>query len=125
VCENKRETSFTSVNFVDMCGETVIRAKLILRVSRLSLELFILIFFLFFFPFPPLLLFQDILDKCLAKRVHRLIIVDSTKRVEGIVSLSDILRFFLGYYFFPPPPPPPPLCFFRIASHECYEICLS
>lgn len=39
---------------------------------------------------------KDILDKCLAKRVHRLIIVDSTKRVEGIVSLSDILRFFLG-----------------------------
>eukprot|EP00026_Physarum_polycephalum_P007921 Phypoly_transcript_07992.p1 GENE.Phypoly_transcript_07992~~Phypoly_transcript_07992.p1 ORF type:complete len:464 (-),score=57.50 Phypoly_transcript_07992:176-1567(-) len=42
---------------------------------------------------------KDILDKCLAKRVHRLIIVDSTKRVEGIVSLSDILRFFLGYSY--------------------------
>lgn len=39
---------------------------------------------------------KDILDKCLTKRVHRLIIVDSTKRVEGIVSLSDILRFFLA-----------------------------
>lgn len=38
---------------------------------------------------------KDILERCLLRRVHRLICVDSTKRVEGIVSLSDILRFFL------------------------------
>jgi 5'-AMP-activated protein kinase regulatory gamma subunit len=45
---------------------------------------------------------KDILDKCLAKRVHRLIIVDSTKRVEGIVSLSDIfsvLRLYVQRYW--------------------------
>lgn len=38
---------------------------------------------------------KEVIDKCIFKRVHRLICVDSTKRVEGIVSLSDILKFFL------------------------------
>jgi len=38
---------------------------------------------------------KDVLEKCIYRRVHRLICVDSTGRIEGIVSLSDILKFFL------------------------------
>lgn len=39
---------------------------------------------------------KDILDRCITKRVHRLICVDGTRRVEGIVSLSDILKYLTG-----------------------------
>jgi len=38
---------------------------------------------------------KDVLEKCIYRRVHRLICTDSTRRIEGIVSLSDILKFFL------------------------------
>eukprot|EP01112_Ceratiomyxa_fruticulosa_P021874 TRINITY_DN7850_c1_g1_i1.p1 TRINITY_DN7850_c1_g1~~TRINITY_DN7850_c1_g1_i1.p1 ORF type:complete len:685 (-),score=139.80 TRINITY_DN7850_c1_g1_i1:85-2139(-) len=41
---------------------------------------------------------KDILDRCITKRVHRLICVDGTRRVEGIVSLSDILKYLTGDY---------------------------
>ncbi|EGG23822.1 cystathionine-beta-synthase domain-containing protein [Cavenderia fasciculata] len=40
----------------------------------------------------------DVIEKCIKKRVHRLIVVaiDSSKKVEGILSLSDILNFLLN-----------------------------
>jgi len=38
---------------------------------------------------------KDVLEKCIYRRVHRLICTDSTRRIEGIISLSDILKFFL------------------------------
>ncbi len=41
---------------------------------------------------------KDVLDKYMTKRVHRLICVDSTRRVEGIVSLSDIVKYFMGSF---------------------------
>ncbi|EFA76167.1 cystathionine-beta-synthase domain-containing protein [Heterostelium album PN500] len=38
----------------------------------------------------------DVIEKCIKKRVHRLVCVDSAKKVEGILSLSDILSFLLN-----------------------------
>eukprot|EP01136_Pigoraptor_vietnamica_P004834 Opistho-1_new@35623 len=38
---------------------------------------------------------MTIIDRIVKAKVHRLIVVDSTNRVVGIVSLSDILSFFL------------------------------
>ncbi|KAF2072304.1 hypothetical protein CYY_006382 [Polysphondylium violaceum] len=38
----------------------------------------------------------DVIDKCLRKRVHRLVCIDSSKKVEGIISLSDILNYLLN-----------------------------
>jgi len=38
----------------------------------------------------------DVIDKCLRKRVHRLVCIDSGKKVEGIISLSDILNYLLN-----------------------------
>eukprot|EP00042_Codosiga_hollandica_P022194 m.80563 g.80563 ORF g.80563 m.80563 type:complete len:462 (-) comp50694_c0_seq2:1309-2694(-) len=40
--------------------------------------------------------FGDVLEKIIGANVHRLIIVDQQKRLQGIISLSDILAFFIG-----------------------------
>ncbi|EGC28681.1 hypothetical protein DICPUDRAFT_90836 [Dictyostelium purpureum] len=38
----------------------------------------------------------DVIEKCIKKRVHRLVCIDSSKKVEGIISLSDILNYLLN-----------------------------
>ncbi|GAM18631.1 hypothetical protein SAMD00019534_018060 [Acytostelium subglobosum LB1] len=38
----------------------------------------------------------DVIEKSIKKRVHRLVCVDAAKKVEGILSLSDILNFLLN-----------------------------
>ncbi|KAN0026299.1 hypothetical protein ACTFIV_007283 [Dictyostelium citrinum] len=38
----------------------------------------------------------DVIERCIKKRVHRLVCVDNSKRVEGILSLSDILNYLLN-----------------------------
>jgi predicted transcriptional regulator len=37
----------------------------------------------------------EVLKRLVETKVYRLICVDSTNRVEGIISLSDILHFFI------------------------------
>ncbi|KAK5575084.1 hypothetical protein RB653_010340 [Dictyostelium firmibasis] len=38
----------------------------------------------------------DVIERCIKKRVHRLVCIDSSKKVEGILSLSDILNYLLN-----------------------------
>ena len=38
---------------------------------------------------------SEVAKRLVESKVYRLICVDSTNRVEGIISLSDILQFFI------------------------------
>jgi predicted transcriptional regulator len=38
----------------------------------------------------------QVLSRLMTKRVYRLVCVDSTNRLEGILSLSDILSLFIS-----------------------------
>jgi 5'-AMP-activated protein kinase regulatory gamma subunit len=43
-------------------------------------------------PPPP----DQIIDKMIAANVHRLVVTDESRRLNGIVSLSDVLLFLVG-----------------------------